>query len=63
MNYYAVLALKARVYLYAGEQANALVAARKLLADSKVNEHFPAVDPNKLLANQSNPTGCSPLKC
>ena len=55
MNYYAVLALKARVYLYAGEQANALVAARKLLADSKVNEHFPAVDPNKLLANQSNP--------
>lgn len=55
MNYYAVLALKARVYLYAGEQANALTAARKLLADSKVNEHFPAVDPNKLLANQSNP--------
>ena len=55
MNYYAVLALKARVYLYVGEQANALVAARKLLADSKVNEHFPAVDPNKLLANQSNP--------
>ena len=55
MNYYAVLALKARVYLYAGEQANALAAARKLLADSKVNEHFPAVDPNKLLANQSNP--------
>ena len=55
MNYYAVLALKARVYLYAGEQANALAAARTLLADSKVNEHFPAVDPNKLLANQSNP--------
>ncbi|MEQ2912424.1 RagB/SusD family nutrient uptake outer membrane protein, partial [Butyricimonas faecihominis] len=55
MNYYAVLALKARVYLYAGEQANALAAVRKLLTDSKVNEHFPAVDPNKLLANQSNP--------
>lgn len=55
MNYYAVLALKARVYLYAGEQANALTAARKLLTDSKVSEHFPSVDPNKLLANQSNP--------
>ena len=55
MNYYAVLALKARVYLYAGEQANALAAARNLLADSQVSEHFPAVDPNKLLANQSNP--------
>lgn len=55
MNYYAVLALKARVYLYAGEQANALAAARKLLTDPKVDEYFPAVDPNKLLANQSNP--------
>ena len=55
MNYYAVLALKARVYLYAGEQAEALAAARKLLAAAKVDEHFPAVDPNKLLANQTNP--------
>lgn len=54
-NYYAVLGLKARVYLYAGENANALAAARKLLTDTRVNEHFPAVDPNKLLANQSNP--------
>lgn len=55
MNYYAVLALKARVYLYAGEQAQALAVARKLLTDAKVDEHFPAVDPNKLLANQDNP--------
>ncbi|MCB6974327.1 MULTISPECIES: RagB/SusD family nutrient uptake outer membrane protein [Butyricimonas] len=55
MNYYAVQALKARVYLYAGEQANALAAARKLLTDTRVDEHFPAVDPNKLLANQTNP--------
>ena len=55
MNYYAVLALKARVFLYAGEQAQALAAARKLLTDAKVDEHFPAVDPNKLLANQDNP--------
>lgn len=54
-NYYAVLGLKARVYLYAGENTNALAAARKLLTDTRVNEHFPAVDPNKLLANQSNP--------
>lgn len=55
MNYYAVVALKARVYLYAGEQVNALAAARKLLEDPKVNEYFPAVDPNTLLANQRNP--------
>lgn len=54
-NYYAVLALKARVYLYAGDKANALAAARKLLTDTKVAEHFPAVDPNKLLANQNTP--------
>lgn len=25
------------------------------MTDPKVNEYFPAVDPNKLLANQSNP--------
>ena len=55
MNYYAVVALKARVYLYAGEQGNALAAARKLLEDPKVNEYFPAIDPNTLLANQRNP--------
>lgn len=35
MNYYAVLALKARVYLYAGEEASALAAARKLLTDRR----------------------------
>ena len=55
MNYYAVLALKARVYLCAGEEAKALAVARELLTDSKVDEYFPAVDPNKLLANQDNP--------
>lgn len=55
MNYYAVLALKARVYLYAGEEAKALAVARELLTDSEVDEYFPAVDPNKLLANQDNP--------
>lgn len=55
MNYYAVLALKARVYLYAGEREKALEAARKVLTDVKVSENFPAVDPNKLLANQRNP--------
>lgn len=41
MNYYAVLALKARVYLYAGEEAKALAVARELLTDSKVDELFP----------------------
>ncbi|MDR1274753.1 MAG: RagB/SusD family nutrient uptake outer membrane protein, partial [Odoribacteraceae bacterium] len=54
-NYYAVLALKARVLLYAGDKAGALVAARALLNDPTVHAHFPPVDPNTLLANQVNP--------
>lgn len=55
MNYYAVLALKARVYLYAGEKDKALQAAYKLLKDKTVSEWFPPVDPNKLLANNVDP--------
>ena len=55
MNYYAVLALKARVYLYAGEKDKALQAAYKLLKDKTVSEWFPPVDPNKLLANNVGP--------
>lgn len=54
-NYYAVLALKARAYLYAGDKVNALITARRLLMDENVAKHFPAVDPNKLLANQRTP--------
>ena len=55
MNYYAVLALKARVYLYAGEKDKALQAAYKLLKDKTVSEWFLPVDPNKLLANNVDP--------
>lgn len=55
MNYYAVKALKARVYLYSGDKANALAMATSLLNDPVLEEHFPAVDPSKLLANQINP--------
>ena len=54
-NYYAILGLMARVYLYAEDYTNALTYATKLLNDPKVHEHFPPVDPNKLLANQTNP--------
>lgn len=55
MNYYTVLALKARVYLYAGEKEKALQAAYKLLKDPAVSNWFPPVDPNKLLANNIDP--------
>ena len=54
-NYYAVLALKARIYLYIGDKEKALEYAKKLLEDPQVAKNFPAVDPNKLLANQANP--------
>ncbi len=50
-NYYAVLALKARILLYAGDKLNAGETAKRLLNDSKVKEFFPAVDPAKLLGN------------
>lgn len=55
MNYYAVKALKARTYVWAGETEKALAAALSLINDPKVQEYFPAVDPNNLLANNTNP--------
>lgn len=54
-NYYAVLALKARVLLYAGDKPAALAAAKVLLDDPDVKTHFPPVDPNTLLTNNKNP--------
>ncbi len=54
-NYYAVKALKARVYLYAGDKKAALAEARSLLEDAVLQGYFPPVDLNKLLANQQNP--------
>lgn len=54
-NYYSVLALKARVFLYANDKENALIAAKKILEDPTANGHFPPVDPNKLLANTTTP--------
>jgi len=54
-NYYAVIALKARAYMWLGDTKNAKTQALRLLNDSKVQQMFPAVDPNQLLANTSNP--------
>ena len=54
-NYYAVIALKARAYLWEGDKVNALAEAKRLLEDEAVDRHFPAVDPNQLLANTTNP--------
>ena len=54
-NYYSVIALKARVSLYAGYKDKALIEAYKLLRDPAVSRYFPPVDAAKLLANYSNP--------
>ncbi len=54
-NYYTVIALKARAYLWGEDRGNALIQAKRLIEDPDVQAYFPAVDPNKLLANASNP--------
>ncbi|MDR1414419.1 MAG: RagB/SusD family nutrient uptake outer membrane protein [Odoribacteraceae bacterium] len=55
LNLHAARALKARVLLYAGDKTAALAAARQLLDDPALHAHFPAIDPNRLLANQVDP--------
>lgn len=55
MNYYAVKALKARAYCWVGDKENALAQATAIINDQKIQAMFPPVDPNKLLANSSNP--------
>lgn len=54
-NYYTVIALKARAYLWGEDKPNALIQAKRLIEDPVVAKHFPAVDPNRLLANATNP--------
>jgi len=55
MNYYAVIALKARAYNWVCDSENAIAQAQRLIGDQKVQQMFPPVDPNQLLANNTNP--------
>ena len=55
MNYYAVIGLKARAYTWIGDAKNGLDQAKRLIEDGTAQKWFPAIDPNKLLANTSNP--------
>lgn len=55
LNYYAVLLLKARVYLWAGDAEHALAEARKLIDDENVQSSFPFVDSDRLLGNTKDP--------
>lgn len=54
-NIYAVKALKARTYIWVGENEKAYKAATDLINDPKVQEMFPPVDAAKLFANSKNP--------
>ena len=55
MNYYATVLLKARAYTWIGDYVNALIEAQKITDSEKVEEFFPDVNPNRLLANSINP--------
>lgn len=52
-NIYAVKALKARAYLWVGENEKAYKAATDLINDPKVQDMFPAVNKTKHLADAS----------
>lgn len=54
-NYYAVLALKARVYLYAGDNMNALKYAKLIIEDPQIASFFPFVSHTEILSNVTNP--------
>ena len=55
MNYYATVLLKARAYTWIGDYDNALIEAQKITDSEKVEDFFPDVNPNRLLANSINP--------
>ena len=51
LNYYAVILLKARIYLWAGDKTNALAEAQKLTDDPQVKTWFPFVNPDELFGS------------
>lgn len=51
LNYYAVILLKARIYLWAGDKTNALAEAQKLTDDPQVKTWFPFVNPDLLFGS------------
>lgn len=55
MNYYAVLALKARVYLYADQKPEALTYAKMVIEAPKREVYFPFVEHNAVAGNDQNP--------
>ncbi len=54
-NYYAVLALKARVYMYSGDKINALKYAKIVIDAPDMGTHFPFITHTQVLGNSKNP--------
>ena len=54
-NYYAVLALKARVYLYAGDKENALKYSKLVIDAPNRASYFPFIQHSEILGNAANP--------
>ena len=63
LNYYAVVLLAARAYLWKADYEHALAEARKLTDDPRVRNFFPPVDPGKLLGNTVNPDRMFSSEC
>lgn len=54
LNYYAVLALEARVYLYAGDRKNALKYARMLIENPEREHWYPFTGYTEILGNEKS---------
>lgn len=54
LNYYAVLALEARVYLYAGDKGNALEYTRMLIGHPNRETWFPFTTYTEIMGNEKN---------
>ncbi|MDE6394331.1 MAG: RagB/SusD family nutrient uptake outer membrane protein, partial [Duncaniella sp.] len=63
LNYYAVILLKARAYMWIADYDNALAEARKITDSAKAAETFPWVAPNRLLGNSTNPDRIFSTEC
>ncbi len=63
LNYYAVILLKARAYMWLADYSSALAEAKKITDSPKVAETFPWVVSNRLLGNSTNPDRIFSTEC
>lgn len=54
-NYFALMTLKARVELYAGENTTALTTAKSVILSEEVIKFFPPISSSLIIGNNSNP--------